>query len=239
MVLTSVANNQRGRSTRGRGARRPRRQGEDSVGKYFGDAWSLAKRTAVGLNEIRKLINVEHKYIDTNVINSTSSTTGVVTYLNGIGQGDGISDRDGDSIRILKFQLAGCVFRNNASTANETVRVLVVRDLQNQGAIIAGTDVLETMGTSVAPYQFIDMLNGHFYNNRFTIVYDELFAINANDQNAPFRFETSHPCHIAYRGTTNTVASAGAGAYFLVAISNTSSNTPYVDFSSRIIYTDN
>lgn len=238
MVLKSVANNQRGRSTRGRGARRPRRQGGDSVGKYFGDAWSLAKRTAVGLNEIRKLINVEHKYVDTNT-NSTTSVTGVVTYLNGISQGDGISDRDGDSIRVLKFQLAGCVFRNTAATANETVRVLVVRDLQNQGAIILGTDVLETLGTSLAPYQFADMLNGHFYNNRFTIVYDELFAINANDSTAPFRFETSHPCHIAFRGTSNAVASAGAGAYFLIAISNTGSNTPFVDFSSRIIYTDN
>lgn len=238
MVLKSVANNQRGRSTRGRGARRPRRRGGDSVGKYFGDAWSLAKRTAVGLNEIRKLINVEHKYVDTNT-NSTTSVNGVVTYLNGIGQGDGISDRDGDSIRVLKFQLAGCVFRNNAATANETVRVVVVRDLQNQGAIIAGTDVLETLGTSLAPYQFVDMLNGHFYNNRFTIVYDELFAINANDSTAPFRFETSHPCHIAFRGTSNAVASAGAGAYFLIAISNTGSNTPFVDFSSRIIYTDN
>jgi len=238
MVLKSVANNQRGRSTRGRGARRPRRQGGDSVGKYFGDAWSLAKRTAVGLNEIRKLINVEHKYVDTNT-NSTTSVTGVVTYLNGIAQGDGISDRDGDSIRVLKFQIAGCVFRNHSSSANETVRVLVVRDLQNQGAIIVGTDVLETLGTSTAPYQFVDMLNGQFYNNRFTIVYDELFAINANDQNAPFRFETSHPCHIAFRGTTGTVASAGAGAYFLVAISNTGSDTPFVDFSSRIIYTDN
>lgn len=238
MVLKSVANNQRGRSTRGRGARRPRRQGGDSVGKYFGDAWSLAKRTAVGLNEIRKLINVEHKYVDTNT-NSTTSVNGVVTYLNGISQGDGISDRDGDSIRVLKFQLAGCVFRNNAATANETVRVLVVRDLQNQGAIVVGTDVLETLGTSLAPYQFVDMLNGHFYNNRFTIVYDELFAINANDSTAPFKFETSHPCHIAFRGTTNAVASAGAGAYFLIAISNTGSNTPFVDFSSRIIYTDN
>jgi len=217
---------------------RSRRRGGDSVGTYFGDAWSLAKRTAVGLNEIRKLINVEQKYFD---LSSTSSSgqSGTVTFLSGLAQGDDINLRNGDSIRIQQFEIKGCVFRNSASTVNDTIRIMVVRDLQNSGATISGSDVLQLVGTSTAPYSPPNVLNGPTYNKRFSIVYDQLFAINANDQNRPFEFSTSHPCHTYYRGSGATVAAAGNGSYFFLAFSNSSTNVPSVDFITRIQYTDN
>jgi len=238
MVLKTVANTLRGRRTRRSSTRRSRRPGGDSVGAYFSDAWSLAKRTANGLNEIRKLINVEQKYID---VNSTTNTTynGTPTYLCPIGQGSNLNSREGNSIRVIRVMAQGCIFRNNLSTANETVRLLIVRDLQNLGSSINVSDVLETIGTTTAPYQFYDMLNGPQYNSRFSIVYDELFTLNASDQNRKFYFKSDHPCHIAFRGTSNASTDAGAGSYWFIAISNTNSNTPSVDFSTRIIYTDN
>ncbi len=198
----------------------------------------MAKRTANGLNEIRKLINVEMKYIESNTQSATTQN-GTITYLCGIGQGDDFNGRDGDSVRVVKFQLNGCVFRSASSTANEAVRIMVVRDLQNAGSAPSGGDILETLGTALAPYQHLDGLNGPDYNNRFTVVYDELFTINASDQNRLFRFESDHACHIKFRGTTNGTSSAGSGSYWLLAVSNSSVNTPTVDFVSRITYTDN
>jgi len=71
---------------------------EQAVGKYFGDAWSLAKRTATGLNEIRKLINVEEKVIQTDNASATFNTTGTVYSLSTVVQGTDYDERVGNSI---------------------------------------------------------------------------------------------------------------------------------------------
>lgn len=201
----------------------------------------MAKRTAIGLNEIRKLINVEEKYLDTITLSSTTNQNGTVTYLSGLGQGDNISDREGDSIRILRFTIRGGVFRSITSptTQNEVVRVVVVRDLQNQGAAPTGGDIFETLGNAAAPYQEYDMLNGPQYNQRFTVVFDQVFTLDAFHQVRTFEYSTTHPCHVKFRGTSGAVADAGNGSYWMLTLSNVATNTPSVDMTSRLMFTDN
>lgn len=237
-VLKTVANTSRGRSSRGRGQRRSRRQGGDSVGKYFGDAWSLAKRTAVGLNEIRKLINVEHKFVDTNLTTNTS-INGATNYLCPVAQGNDYTNRQGDSIRVQSIDFIGTLYRNTSSTANESYRVLIIRDLMNMGADPTVSDILETVGTQYAPFQHADMLNGQWYNKRYTILFDQLFTLDTYHPTHTVRFHSDHPCHVAFKGTGSTTASAGAGAYFLVTVTSASVNVSNMDFSCRVIFTDN
>jgi hypothetical protein len=217
---------------------RTRRKEDDEVGRYFSDAWSLAKRTATGLNEIRKLINIELKPLDT-FAQASMSQSGTVNSLSSVAQGDDYNLRTGDSIRVVKFEIVGSVFRAVASTANDTVRILVVRDLQNAGAYPAASAILESVGTATAPYSAYNALNGVNFNNRFTIVYDELVCLDASHQVRNVSYSTTHPCHVKYRGTANTIGSAGQGAYLLVLVTNASVNTPTFDFYSRITYTDN
>jgi len=213
----------------------------DAVGEYFGDAWSLAKRTATGLNEIRKLINVEHKYFDTDVNGNSATQAGAVLSLSLIGQGDDVSQRDGDSIKVQSFEMNGAVFRNVAAgaTVNETVRIVVVRDLQNAGAAPTAADILETVGTSRAPYAFTDYLNGSDTNKRFTFIYDEVFTLDNAHQVRSFRFRTDHDCHVYFRGTTTGAASQGNGSYYAVLLANTAATLPSVDMVTRIRFTDN
>jgi len=237
--LTAPTKNIRGRSSRGRTSRRSRRQGGDSVGNYFGDAWSLAKRTANGLNEIRKLINVEIKYIQTDST-STINNTGAVQYISNCAQGDDIINREGDSIKVQNFTIKGMIKRDPASTSNlEAVRLLVVRDLQNTGATPSANDVFQITGTGLAPYQPYDFLNGSDLNKRFSVVYDELFSLDTYHPNALFSFNSNHDCHVFYRDTAAAVASAGNGSYFLVALSNVTANLPSVEYVSVIRFTDN
>jgi hypothetical protein len=198
----------------------------------------LAKRTAVGLNEIRKLINVEHKFVD---VNDTSASTrnGTVTLLSPIAQGDNISEREGDSIKVQSLELYGGVFRDPASTSNEGVRVLIVRDLQNAGAAPTAADILQAVGTAYAPYQAIDFLNGSDLNKRFTIVYDELTFVDTYHPTQMLSMKTNHDCHVFFRGTGSTVASSGNGTYFLVVVSDAATNSANFYFSSRLRFTDN
>lgn len=199
----------------------------------------MAKRTASGLNEIRKLINVEHKYID--VDSSTFSTrTGAVQYISPCAQGDDITQRDGDSIKVQSIRLSGVVYRDTLSAqVSDTVRVLVVRDLQNAGASPAVTDVLQTVGTAYSAFTTYDFLNGIDLNKRFSIVYDTIVYLDLYHPTGQFGFTSNHDCHVIYRGTGSTAASAGNGSYFLVTVSSNTVNPPVLDYNSFIRFTDN
>ena len=197
----------------------------------------MAKRTANGLNEIRKLINVEEKYLDNTGV-PTFDRSGNVTYVSGIQQGDGITDREGNSIKVQTFEMKYAVVMNAASTAS-VCRVLVVRDLQNQGATITAGDVLETVGVSTAPQSALDYTNGMLSNKRFSIIHDEFFTLDTYNPTYTAQFKSNHDCHVQFRGTTSAVASAGNGSYFVVLVSSETVNTPQAYWCTRMVYTDN
>ncbi len=235
-VVTEAATPRRGRGLR----RRTRNKRQDAVGTYFGDAWSLAKRTAVGLNEIRKLINVEQKFIDVNTA-QTAGQSGTVVYLTPVVQGDNISEREGDSIKVQSFRLLGTIRRDVAAGATvvEAFRLLVVRDLQNAAAAPLASDVLETVGTSSAPYQFLDFLNGAQLNKRFTVVYDTMQLLDLYHPIVSVDFSTNHDCHVMFRGTTSGTGSAGNGSYWLILVSSSTLTLPTFEGMTRLCFTDN
>lgn len=238
MSLKLVQNQQKRGAARGSSKRRSRRQGGNSVGTYFGDAWSLAKRTAVGLNEIRKLINVEQKYSETSV-NTTFNSSGNVTYLSGISQGDDTINREGNSIKMQAIRLRYNLIHNSANSAGCTFRVMIVRDLQNQGATITMNDVLESVGSATAPLAFTDFVNGPLQNKRFSIVYDQFGTLDIYNPTYSDSFVSTHDCHVYFRGGGATVASAGNGAYFLLVMSSETTNLPTVIANTRHEFTDN
>jgi len=205
------------------------------VGAYFSDAWSLAKRTAHGLNEVRRLINVEHKFHDVNST-STSTQAGTVVNLSDISQGDDISNREGDSIRIQSFELNGVIFRSASATANEAIRIMIVRDLHQAGTAPTGGDVINNAGTSLSPYSHYNFLNSHDLNKRFGIVFDTLVDINQYEPTSVVCHKTNHNCHVFYRGSTTQ---SGAGTYYMILFSNLAANTANFDYSVRIRFTDN
>lgn len=199
----------------------------------------MAKRTAVGLNEIRKLINVEQKFKETSDAAATYDRSGYISYLSGLDQGDSTITREGNSVKMQHFRLRLFLKHNAAQTGGTLSRILVVRDLQNQGATITANDVLETVGTSNAPLAFRDFINGPLQNKRFAVVYDQCFITDPYHLIREDVFETAHDCHVYYRGTDSTVASAGNGSYFLIAVSSDATNLPTINFNTRFEFTDN
>lgn len=204
----------------------------------MGDAWSLAKRTAVGLNEIRKLINVEEKYHQRSEAVSPTQA-GAVTYLTNIAQGDDINTREGNSLKVQRYLLSGYITRHADSAVVERVRVMVVRDLQNQGATITGADVISDASTAYAPIAHINYINSAKQTKRFSYIYDEVFCLDEYHPNHTFNFVSNHDCHCYYRNTDSAVTAAANGAYFILLFVDTTSNLPSVNFSSRIEFTDN
>lgn len=234
--VQNAPNPQQGRASRVRGQRRSRRRnGGDSVGKYFGDAWSLAKRTAYGLNEIRKLVNVEEKVIEVDSASATFNTNGTIYSLSTIVQGTNFNERIGNSIKLQSIDVRYRIFMNTTS-GNTVVRVIIFRDLDGYGTAPTVTDVLaQGVGSTTAPLAMHDFLN----RKRFSYLYDYVDTLSPQGERG-FATEVHipHEGHILYLGSTAAAASNGKGSLYMLVISDESTNTPSVAFQSRVVFTD-
>jgi hypothetical protein len=216
-----------------------RDQTQESVAQFAGDAYSLAKRSIAGLNELRKLINIEEKYLDTaGVLTPDQAGTSSVVSLTQMAQGVTLNTRVGNSIRVQRFSILGRAAINSATTSFSMVRIILFRDMEGQGSAPTMQDVLEAVGTNAAPRQPYDYLN----RKRFSILGDWYYALtlNAGGQGSVREFQLDVPLvkHTLYRGTTAAAASDGEGTIYIGCVSDEATNTPSVSFTSRITFTD-
>jgi len=192
----------------------------------------LAKRTAYGLNEIRKLINIETKLLTTTG-NSSSlmDTSGFVIELSNLAQGLDYTNRVGDSIKMQRIDIRYRI--SQASAATRTFcRVIVFRDLDGYGVKPAVTDVLESASELSMPK--------YLNKDRFSILHDEFSCLSIAGAAAEVAdFSIPHEGHIKYLGTTAASASNGKGSLYMLIISNESgANVPTFAHNDRILYTD-
>ncbi len=194
----------------------------------------MAKRTAYGLNEIRKLINIEEKELVTTSGSIAFDTNGVLVPISRVAQGTNYTERIGNSIKMQHIEVRGRIFKNATATSS-VMRVLLVRDLDGYGTVPNVTDIMESVGSSAAPLTQYDFLN----RKRFSFLFDELLTLNnTGDSSAVFEIQLPHEGHILYLGSTATAASDGKGSLYMLFISDEVTNTPTYTFSSRIVFTD-
>jgi len=219
---------------------RPRRRkgrpsDEEHVGKYFGDAWSLAKRTATGLNQIRKLINVEEKVIEVDSTSATFTTTGTLVSLSTVAQGSDFNERVGNSIKLQEIEVNARIFMNTAS-GNSVYRFIIVRDLDGYGTAPAVSSILSNgVGTTTAPLAIKDFLN----RKRFSFLFEEMGTLSPQGERGVYiSVRIPHEGHILYLGSTATAASNGKGSLYLLVLSDETVNMPTIAFQSRVTFTD-
>lgn len=178
----------------------------------------------------KRLLNVEHKVYA--LANSpTISTTGSITNLSGISQGDGAGNRDGDSIKVTSFNLR---FRltAHASSTNTSVRMIIFRGKSEHGKTFSISELLQ----STVVYS--EKARDERYNTK--ILFDKVFDIPYGtnkmvvSRNMTFR-KIMNP-HINYDSATTTVENGG---FYLLLLSTEATNTPTLDYRAVTHYLDN
>ncbi len=105
---------------------------------------------------------------------------------------------------------------------------MVLRDLAQNGTAPVSADVLQVSGAVGAPLSNVLWIN----RDRFSILYDELFALSSGTSNGdatiPFEYIASHAGHVKYLGTTAAAASNGLGSIYVLSVSDEGTNTPSV-----------
>jgi hypothetical protein len=222
----------------GKKSRRARgnRGNQVAVSKFAGDAYSLGERALKGLNQIRKLINIETKYTDV-LASYTPNNTISVTYFTPIAQGLDNTNRVGDSIRLQSLDFSWCCLVSTSATYGTALRVIIVRDNENQAAAPTGAQLLVDPTAPLfeaSPYVYLNL-------RRFAILYDENILLDVAAGGSSIKkggFSSSHNGHVKFRGTGATSASAGEGSIWMFLVSNQASLTPAFNSNFRLTYTD-
>ncbi len=128
----------------------------------------------VALRKINKLTrNVEKKALD-QTVNVSPNIAGSVTHISAIIQGDGIGNREGNSLQAKYLGLRMSMINGSADSF---IRYMVVRDNQTVGdGVPAVSDILTT--SSVRSYLELITLG------RFTVLLDKHVTMVASTENA-------------------------------------------------------
>lgn len=181
-------------------------------------------------NYLKTLINVERKYHSVTISQNPDNSTGAVTYLSGLTQGDTASNRDGNKVRVRSIQYHGRISINPSATQTN-VRVLLCRLKDTNGTDASITDLFETPSV----YEFYK--TNEIFN--YKVLKDKTFTVNSDKPNVVFRWFIKQNSHLQYSGNSNAVTDQQRNGYFLISISDQMTNTPTVGGRTRMQYIDN
>jgi len=202
-----------------------------------------AERRLVNIarNEISKVVNVEYKHHGA----STGFTTvnpSVVYLLNGIGEGDGASNRDGRQIKLTSIGIRGMV-QMTGSASPTVMRISVVRVNFLIGGTFGASDFLSGTngGSDTAIFEFNDTDE----QKNYTTLHNEWISLGDEGAFGSYKMfewykQYKDGWHVQYNTGTAVESAVSHGALFLVVSTNHSgASPPQMSFQSRIRYIDN
>lgn len=223
-------------------------------------------RRIPGIGTIRKTYSIpELKYIDNSDAAAAIDESGTITLLNALSLGTGATQRVGMRITMrslhLKYIVTGPVYSvaNGANAYNQHVRIMLVLDLQPNGATLTLGDLIEDATTGIGIVSSLYMANAA----RFKVLYDKRMMVTPNVvvpgsttvqqsysaviNNTPSKslydeiyLKLSH--EVQYADSNNgDITDIKTGALFLIAISDnaTAAQQPLITSYVRVRYHDN
>lgn len=198
-----------------------------------------------GFRSVRSVANMkEHKYVDVVAASYAADTTGTVTLLNGIAQGDDYNQRIGRQVLPTSISIKGLLHPGDTTSNECYCRCIIVWDSAlNGGSAPAITDLLAA-STSISH----NNLNNR---NRFKILADEQYAIGATYNTATQAYAQS-PTIVTinryipmkeyitqYQGTGATAGSIQSGAIWMFTVGDQAPSAGgSFNVCTRVRYTD-
>lgn len=200
-------------------------------GMSLASAWKTAKWAAQQAWKIKGLVNSEMMKLDTSASGVSIPTTGVVTHMTAVAQGDTDASRHGNSIYVRALNIKGYVRMNSAATAS-VYRLSVIIDTQQVG---------DTSPTYSDIYESADV-NSHLNNatvGRYKILKNIVLTLVQGQTDVRY-FDINIPMrhHVRYNGTATS--DVQKGGIYLVRVSNEGVGyTPSDTYEARLSYHDN
>lgn len=205
-----------------------RKRSKYSWNSVAGNAKWAAQRALKGFNYLKSLINVEKKFLDVTNNNQAIGSSPVVYPLTQMATGDDYKTRDGNSIKAssILIRLSAVL---DTSAEQTFVRMLLVRDMEQNTSTPAGSDILES-NDYLSP---ISHVNG----KRFYVMCDKYLNLTKTGNSKMIKCYKKLYHHIRFSSSSST--DTREGNLYLLLISDQAVNTPTIDFTSRLRYIDN
>ncbi len=190
--------------------------------------------------------NIDRKFKDTTVDDAVVSATGTVQpQIFVIGNGDTANQKDGIKITIVECHLQMIITLADSTVnneANDTLRVILLKDKQANKALPAVADIL----TGTAILDFYELSN----ERRFIPLWDKMITVNASTShgdgttnsstetamNMQFKKKLNFPIYYNNSGSTGLIATIDSNNLVLLYISN--KGLIGVKASFRVVFTD-
>lgn len=217
-------------------------KGKGSSKPGWGHGWVPTVRNATktaseivllwkAIQELRKLMNVERKFIDMQVTPAPVDKNGAVVHLSPCNQGSDYNERTGNSIKATSLLLRGYVNLPSTATTGHVMRLILFRDLDNNSSAPTPATVLENVEPN-SPLL-------HTEGKRYKIIRDKLITVsNTGPDIKMVKFNIKLNSHIKYSDPTTGIRE---GQLYLLVLSDTLtvSEEPLFGYDSRIRFVDN
>ncbi len=191
-----------------------------------------------GLGKVKRDVkwlkkNVEFKFADLTDTTVEASTSGILSFLNGLAQGVGQDERIGDEVAARRISVRGTVVLGPTPT-DCTVRLMLVRQKSGHGGTAGVTELLQG---GLFVHSFRNMAR----KTEWKVYGDHTFTMDTSQHaRVPFKFDFKLNHQARYSGTGLTQAEMQMNGIFLVTISSNAAGAtaPDITFSSRYYYCD-
>lgn len=180
------------------------------------------------LRDLTGSLNVEYKYVNTSA-SSQPTTTGAITFLSGIAEGNSNVTRDGEQVKITSIHWKA-VMTQHASASLTFARVIIFIDNSQDGTPPTVANLLTT-----------DSATGHrniAFKNRFAVLYDKVISMGDKTVRN-FEFFKKLNMKATYSSSLATNAAATGNHLFIYLYSSEPTNYPTLYWDVRLRYVDN
>lgn len=198
-------------------------------------AQQLAVKAWRATKYLKGLVNSEKFNIDRTL--TLGATQSDIYGLVRIAQGDGESDRTGNSVLVRSIYLRGYMQVNSAVTGNTRVSLVLLQDKQQVSD--SNPAVLDVFN-GITPESMINRSNTNNTVGRFKIIWRKNYNLTPSTGSTPsinidkyFKVYS----HVKFNGTANT--DIQKNGYYLVILTSEATNYPTVSITTRICYHDN
>lgn len=203
--------------------------------RKFGYA-DMAKKVWRDVKYLKSIVNVEFKRIDLDSGQFSPLDLGgppTPILMTGTVQGDGPSNRDGNSIRLKSLYMKVHMERDATATKPHTrYRWMIVKSVYNNNALPGLGDILAQTTNYMSPLN-VDESTG------YKVLLDRSYTVTADhpSQEAKFYLKLGH--HAKYSSTTAAIGDTTSGHLFLIVFVDDNTNNDFAQYNTRIRFVDN
>lgn len=207
--------------------------------KYTKRSMDVASKALSMALMTKKLLNVEHKHIDTGIAAGQVLASFIQPITNCI-QGTTAQTRDGAQIKVTSLYWRYGFHLPAGSTQPTYVRCMIVKDKQTNGSIYFTSDILADSSTPARQVFSPLKLDNKF---RFRVLYDKVHKICPNSNQAITYNDVYKKLELKlrYDGNTGLISDLASDSLSLLIISdqNGAGTSPFMESVMRVRYVDN